>query len=235
MDNEDLTAKERAAELVGEEEGEEYELEPLETEDLDDAMREALEAVERSDEHLGDAVAEAAEPGGDGADYTAPGGELAVLQEELAELRDRSVRTLADFDNYRKRVARERGEERLYAAAELAQDVLAVVDNLERALSSEGNAEDLKQGVGMIHQQLEATLGRHGVKRVAALGELFDPTVHEAVARVEDADVEEPTVLEEMQSGYLLHERLLRPAMVRVAVPPPGEPQAEEPEESEAD
>ncbi|MFQ5351295.1 MAG: nucleotide exchange factor GrpE, partial [Thermoanaerobaculia bacterium] len=214
MDEEELADQEAAAEYAEDAEGE-YDLQEVETEDLDDAMREALEAVERSQEHLAEAAAESAESGSDTARES--NDDLSELEAELLELRNRSVRTLADFDNYRKRVARERSEERRYAAADLAQDILAVVDNLERALGSEGSAEDLKQGVGMIHRQLEATLGRHGVRRVTALGEPFDPTLHEAVMRVEEAEVEEPTVREELQSGYTLHERLLRPSMVKVA------------------
>ena len=130
----------------------------METEDLDDAMREALEAVERSEEHLSEAGRRAAGGESRGPATPSPTATLAGLQAELAELRDRSVRTLADFDNYRKRVSRERSEERRYAAADLAQDILPVVDNLERALGSEGSVEDLKQGVGMIIRQLLATL-----------------------------------------------------------------------------
>ena len=213
MDNDKL-AEQTAAEEIETDEVE-YEIESMETEDLDDAMRDALEAVERRQEEL----TEAARQGESDADGAEVVGDLTDLEAELAELRARSVRTLADFDNYRKRVARERREERRYAAADLAQDILAVIDNLERALDSEGNAEDLKQGVGMIHKQLEATLRRHGVARVASLGEVFDPTVHEAVMRVEDSDVEEPRVREELQTGYTLHDRLLRPSMVKVAVP----------------
>ena len=225
MENEKLAGQETAAEFTEEDDEREYELEGMETEDLDDAMREALEAVERSEEHLEEVAAP------DEID-SSEGGDLAILQAELAELRDRSVRTLADFDNYRKRVARERSEERRYAATELAQDILAVVDNLERALESEGSAEDLKQGVAMINQQLQSTLGRHGVQRVAALGRPFDPAVHEAVMRVEDSEIDRPMVSEEMQSGYTLHDRLLRPSMVKVAVPVADEePVADGPEE----
>ena len=87
----------------------------------------------------------------------------------------------------------------------------------------------------MIHKQLEGTLRRHGVQRVAALGELFDPSLHEAVMRVEEADINEPRVREELQSGFTLHERLLRPSMVKVAVPLVDPPPAEEPEEPETD
>ena len=230
MDNEKLAGQEAAAEFADEDDEREYDLEDMETEDLDDAMREALEAVERSGEHLAEASEERRDAGPDEGEG-AEGGDLAVLQAELAELRDRSVRTLADFDNYRKRVARERTEERRYAVAELTQDILAVVDNLERAIESEGGAEDLKQGVGMINQQLQTILGRHGVRRVEALDEPFDPAVHEAVMRVEDADIQQPMVREEMQTGYTLHDRLLRPSMVKVAVPAAEPPQqeAEEP------
>ena len=111
-----------------------------------------------------------------------------------------------------------------------------MVDNLERALESEGSAADLKLGVDMIRKQLETILSRHGVERVAALGEPFDPTVHEAVMRVEDAGVDEPRVRGELQSGYVLHDRLLRPAMVKVAVPVVAEAGADgESAEPEAD
>ncbi len=225
MDNEKLA--EEAPTHLAEDDELEFELQDVETEDLDGAMREALDAVERSQEHLAEASTGA---GGEDEAAAGTGDELQDLQAELAELRDRSVRTLADFDNYRKRVARERTEERRYAVSELAQDILAVVDNLERALGSEGSAEDLRQGVGMIHRQLDGILGRHGIQRVPALGEPFDPAVHEAVMRIEDDEVDEPQVSDELQSGYTLHERLLRPAMVKVAVPATSPAEAEGPE-----
>lgn len=142
------------------------------------------------------------------------------LEEELAELRDRSIRTLADFDNYRKRIERERREERRFAALETYRRVLEVVDNLERALGAGGSAEDLKTGVEMILRQVQELLRSGGVNLVPAVGQPFDPNVHEAVARFEDPEVEEPTVSDEMQAGYRMHERLIRPAIVRVAMPP---------------
>lgn len=142
------------------------------------------------------------------------------LEEEIAELRDRSIRTLADFDNYRKRIERERRDERRFAALETYRRVLDVVDNLERALGAGGSAEDLKTGVEMILRQIQELLRSGGVNRVPAVGQPFDPNVHEAVARFEDSEVEEPTVSDEMQAGYRMHERLIRPAIVRVAMPP---------------
>jgi molecular chaperone GrpE len=146
--------------------------------------------------------------------------EVAILRREIADLRDRSVRTLADFDNYRKRSDRERRDAVRYAAAAPLGDLLEVVDNLERALAAGGAADDLKLGVEMTLRQLEDVLRRHGVASVPASGERFDPAHHEAVSRLEDPDVEAPTVVEELQRGYRLHDRLLRPARVVVAVPP---------------
>jgi len=156
----------------------------------------------------------------DGAERVGDEAESDALRREIADLRDRSMRTLADFDNYRKRAERERSEVRRRAAAETIVDFLDVVDNLERALAAGGSADDLKLGVEMILRQFEDLLRRRGVERVAAAGEAFDPTVHEAVSRREDPEVGEPRVAEEMQPGYRMHDRLLRPARVVVAVPP---------------
>ncbi|HEX6201587.1 MAG TPA: nucleotide exchange factor GrpE [Thermoanaerobaculia bacterium] len=146
--------------------------------------------------------------------------EVAELRREIADLRDRSMRTLADFDNYRKRAERERRDAVRYASSAPLGDFLEVVDNLSRALAAGGSAEDLKTGVEMTLRQLEDVLRRHGVEPVPAAGERFDPAHHEAVSRLEDPDVETPTVVEELQRGYRLHDRLLRPARVVVAVPP---------------
>lgn len=144
------------------------------------------------------------------------------LERELADLRDRSMRTLADFDNFRKRAERERRDVKRYALLEPMRDLVEVMDNLERALEAGGSAEDLKQGVEMILRQLGDLLRRHGVQAVAAEGEPFDPNVHEAVSRIDSAEVDEPRVEQEMQKGYILHDRLLRPSRVVVAVPDEG-------------
>jgi len=145
--------------------------------------------------------------------------EVAELRREIADLRDRSVRTLADFDNYRKRSERERRDAVRYAASAPLGDLLEVVDNLERALAAGGSSDDLKLGVEMTLRQLEEVLRRHGIEGVPAAGQRFDPAHHEAVSRLVDPDVEAPTVVEELQRGYRLHDRLLRPARVVVAVP----------------
>jgi molecular chaperone GrpE len=177
-------------------------------EDLEETMRQALAAVED------------AEREGEGDDATL---DVDRMEREIADLRDLSARTLADFDNYRKRSERERQEIRRYALMEPLRDLLDVVDNLERAVSAAGSAEDLKQGVEMTLRQLGDVLRRHGVQPVEAEGRTFDPKVHDAVSRQETPDVEEPTVASELQKGYTLHDRLVRPARVVVAVPAEAE------------
>ena len=176
--------------------------------DLETAMREAMAAVEGVE-----AGARLAEPAADEAS------EIPKLRQENTELRDRVTRTLADFDNFRKRSVRESQEFRRYALLEPMREILAVADNLDLALSAQGSAEDLKRGVEMIHRQMQELLRRFGVTEVPAVGQPFDPTQHEAVAREESAEVKTPTVAAELRRGYKLHDRLLRPAMVKVAVP----------------
>ncbi len=148
------------------------------------------------------------------------------LRAELAEVREQWVRTLADLDNYRKRSEREAREVKRYALMEPMRDLVAVVDNLERALSAGGSVEDLKRGVEMILAQLRDLMRSYGVKEIAAHGAPFDPAVHDAVSRFEDPKVTAPTVAEEMQRGYAIFDRLLRPALVKVAMPA-GDPGSE--------
>jgi molecular chaperone GrpE len=193
--------------------------------DLEAAMRAAVQAVEAVEEDSAPAAGPAAEPA---AENGAESREIAMLRREIADLRDRSMRTLADFDNFRKRSERERQEAKRYALLEPLRDFLAVVDNLDRALRAQGSAEDLKRGVEMTLRQFQEQLRRHGVREVVAQGAPFDPALHEAVSRQEDPAVQQPTVVEELQRGYMMHDRLLRPAMVKVAVPaekpPAGNP-----------
>ena len=184
--------------------------------DLETAMREAMAAVEgvETSSRPGPAAGAASSP--------SPSEEVERLRREVADLRDRSVRTLADFDNFRKRSQRESQEHRKYALLEPMRDFLTVIDNLDLALSAHGSAEDLKRGVEMIHRQMQELLRRFGVTEVPAVGQPFDPTQHEAVAREESPEVTAPTVTAELRRGYRMHDRLLRPAMVKVAVPAEG-------------
>jgi molecular chaperone GrpE len=187
------------------------------TTDLEAAMRDAVAAVEGVESGAGRGGSSAAGSGPAG-----PAGstdEVAKLRQENAELRDRSVRTLADFDNYRKRAERERQEIKKYALIEPVRELLTVADNLDLALSAQGSAEDLKRGVEMIHRQMTDLLRRFGAVEVPAVGQPFDPTLHEAVSREESHDVKVPTVVAELRRGYKMHDRLVRPSMVKVAVP----------------
>jgi molecular chaperone GrpE len=176
--------------------------------DLEAAMREAVAAVE--------AGSSSGNPASSG---PAASEEVERLRREVADLRDRSVRTLADFDNFRKRSQRESQEFKKYALLEPMRDFLTVIDNLDLALSAQGSTEDLKLGVEMIHRQMQELLRRFGATEVPAVGQPFDPTQHEAVAREESPEVKAPTVVAELRRGYKMHDRLLRPSMVKVAVP----------------
>jgi len=139
--------------------------------------------------------------------------------DDLDDLRERHLRLRADFENYRKRAERERGERVRRGVGDALRELLPVADNLVRALTAPGGLDDLRRGVEMIARQLDEVLARQGVEPIAALGRPFDPQLHEAVAREESAEVEEPTVVGELQRGYLHDRRLLRPALVRVAMP----------------
>lgn len=206
----------------------EFELEPVESEDIAAAMQDALKAVESvsSDSQEREAVEETSSAQsatatiGDSADID---DEVEQLRAEVADLRDRSARTLADFDNFRKRSDKERDEERRFATADVFRELLPVIDNLERALSAQGSEQDLKVGVELILRQVQELLAASGVARVSAMGEVFDPQFHEAVSRHEDASIDTPMVSEELQSGYTMHGRLLRPAVVKVAMPAIGD------------
>ena len=144
--------------------------------------------------------------------------ETEALRSELEEVQDLLRRKQADFDNYRKRVEREQKEFVAYAASELVLEILPVLDNLERALESSptGSPDQIRQGVEIIYRQFHDALKKAGLREVDALGEDFDPHLHQAVARVDSPDHREGEVVEVLQKGYFLKDRLLRPAMVKV-------------------
>ena len=144
--------------------------------------------------------------------------ELRKLRSERDNLLDRLARLQAEFDNSRKRAARENADYRDFALADAARGLLPVMDSFERALkTSESKPEDLRKGMELIQKQLQDALQRMNVQRVTAQGQPFDPRVHEAIEMVESDAVPDHHVLEELQSGYKIKDRLLRPAMVRVA------------------
>lgn len=149
--------------------------------------------------------------------------------ETLRETHERYVRIAADFDNYKKRAARERDETVKLGNERLLKELLPIVDNLERALQAGGaDSQGILAGVRMVHKQFVDTLGKFGVKAFSAVGEPFDPTRHEALMQQETSEVAPGTVVSEMVKGYLLHDKLVRPAAVVVArAPVAPEPPAE--------
>ena len=140
------------------------------------------------------------------------------VDQELRDVRDRYLRTLADFENYRKRADREKADFFKYALAATIKDLLPVLDNFDRALEHAEEGDEFHKGVLLICKQLFDVLQRHGVKPIDESGVHFDPNIHEAVVTEEDPSLPAHTVVAILQKGYYLHDRLLRPALVKVAV-----------------
>ena len=152
---------------------------------------------------------------------------IAELEAEAQALRDERLRALAEVENMRRRSERERMEASRYGAAGLARDLLGVADNLRRALAS-GGGEGLLEGIEMVERELAQAFSRHHIARIEAEGERFDHNRHQAMFELETADAEAGTVVQVVQEGYVLHDRLLRPAMVGVAkAPKPSEEAAD--------
>lgn len=144
--------------------------------------------------------------------------ELQKLRAERDNLLDRLARLQAEFENARKRAAKENADFRDFAVADVARTLLPVIDNFNLALQNAGaKPEDFRKGVELIHKQLQDVLQKLNVQRIPAKGEPFDPRFHEAIEMVESDEAPDHHVLEELQPGYRIKERLLRPAMVRVA------------------
>jgi molecular chaperone GrpE len=181
--------------------------------ELEEALRVAAAAVEEPDQSApppGEAAAAAVSP------------REAELRLELEAARDRLLRLYADFENFRRRAARERLEAEQYGHQNLVKDLLVAVDNLDRAIhharSNEGeDLEGLLRGVELVRRELWSALARHGVTEIEATGQPFDPARHEAMAQTVDDSVAANTVVEVLQKGYLLRDRLLRAARVVVS------------------
>lgn len=151
---------------------------------------------------------------------TVPQEEYDRLKAEKDQLKDRLLRLQAEFDNSRKREAKERAEFRDYAVANAIEQFLPVLDNFQLALKSTGSTEQLRAGVELIVKQMEEALRGLNVLPVETVGAVFDPRVHEALEMVERNDVPDHQVIEEVRRGYRMRDRLLRPALVRVAANP---------------
>lgn len=144
--------------------------------------------------------------------------EFEKLKSENASYLDRLARLQAEFDNFRKRSVREQQDFRDYALADALKQVLPILDSLDRALKTENaSAEDFRNGIDLIDRQFHDVLSKLGVEPINAVGQPFDPNLHQAVQMVDSEEVPDNHVLDEFQRGYKIKERLLRPAMVRVA------------------
>lgn len=153
--------------------------------------------------------------------------EPSVLQAELEQVKgdrdqlmDRLVRLQAEFDNFRKREARERADARDYTISNTVEPFLGVMDNFQLALKAEGSVEQLRSGVELILKQMEEALKGLNVIAVESVGEQFDPRIHEALGSIETKEFPDHQVLEEIRRGYRIREKLLRPALVRIAENP---------------
>lgn len=155
---------------------------------------------------------------------TAPVPELEKLLAEKTDLRNTLVRLQADFDNYRKRIERERHQERHRGAETLVEHLLPVLDAFDRAISAHPDAahDEYRTGFQLIRKQLFDVLAKQGLQKIETDGKRFDPHMHHAIERFETGDEPDGAILEELQAGYIFHGKVLRPAMVRVAVNPEG-------------
>jgi molecular chaperone GrpE len=140
------------------------------------------------------------------------------LVAENQQLKDRVLRTLADYENFRKRSDREKADFFKYSLTNVMRDILPVLDNFDRGLDHAEEGDEFHKGMLLIYKQLYDMLQKHGLKPIEESGVVFDPNIHEAVLREEDDSVPSQTVTAILQKGYFLHDRLLRPALVKVAV-----------------
>jgi len=199
--------------------------------ELEEALREAAAAVDEVETRQEAERVEEAEAAPEEAEAGAAEGEAASEEDlalELEQAQERLLRLQADFENFRRRALKERTEAHQYGHQNLVKDLLLTVDNLDRAIdhaqkSEDGDLDGLLQGVDLVRRDLLAALARNGVASIEAVGKAFDPAHHEAVAQAPDASVAPNTVTEELQKGYLLRDRLLRPSRVIVSREPDEE------------
>jgi molecular chaperone GrpE len=171
---------------------------------------ETIEDIEHEMEVAAQEATSGTPPAGAGADHD--------LRAENEQLKNRYLRTLADFENFRKRSEREKADFFKYALTNTMRDLLPILDNFDRALEHAEEGDDFHKGVSLIYKQLWDALQKNGLKAIEETNVRFDPNIHEAVMRDDDPTVPNHTVVGVLQKGYFLHDRLLRPAMVKVAV-----------------
>ncbi|HXI01621.1 MAG TPA: nucleotide exchange factor GrpE [Candidatus Saccharimonadales bacterium] len=169
--------------------------------------------------------------GGSPVEAPAAAEELARARKEIEDVRDSYVRVRADFENFRKRVERDRAEDRLRITATLVTEILPAIDSLDRALGRPDDDPGFREGVALIRRQIDESFRKLGLEPIDAIGEPFDPVYHEAMTAEPREGFAPNTVIEEIRKGYTLGGRVIRPTLVKVALPPP-EAAAESPGES---
>ncbi len=222
MSDADNAGREQEAKKASQEEEREH---SFQVEIDDDTLQEALRAVERSKGPSAEERVKELEA------------EVEAKAREAADWRDKALRAAADLENFRRRALKEKDEARTYGAENLLRDLLVILDNMDLALAAKGDAEQIKQGVKMTHDQFKQVLKQHGVEVIEATGSPFDPHHHEAVAHVPSEEHPAGVVTEEHRRGYRFRERLLRASMVSVSkgsdeVSAQEAPSADEGEES---
>lgn len=179
-----------------------------------------MQAKPLKPEASSDEAASAAEQESSGSAAASLHEQLEAAQSERDANYDRFLRSQAEFDNYRKRAQREAEEDRRFAVAPIVRDLLPVLDNLRRGVDAArpvAEAANLVQGIDLVLQQVEQTLAKYGVTPIVAVGEAFDPHQHEALTQMPSADHPPMTVLQELERGYKLHDRVVRPSKVIVS------------------
>lgn len=153
--------------------------------------------------------------------YTVEGEELEQLRKQADENYQRYLRTQADFDNFRRRARQEKEDLAKYASQKLVESLVPIIDNFDRAIQSSKETQDfdgLVKGIDMVFRQFEGVLQSEGVKQIESVGQPFNPEFHQAIMQVETDEYEEGIVVEELQKGYMLNDRVIRPAMVKVSM-----------------
>ncbi len=188
-----------------------------ETKEVDHSNEENIDEInsENNDENLGSD------------EEDTKGTEEDILKEEIKILKEEKIRVLAEMENLRKRFEREKIDSIKYGSVNFARDILSPGDNLERALSAINEEEEhpqsiknLIEGLLMVKKELSTALEKNGIEKIDTLNKKFDPNLHQAMMEIENNDLDEGVVVQEIQTGYMMHDRLLRPAMVGVSKKP---------------
>lgn len=185
------------------------------------------EAASQIDEN---ATVDGEETSDEQAEVEAPEQEEISPEAQAAEWKDKYVRALAELENFRKRTDAQRADARRFATESLMRDLLPVLDALGHACCAEGDGEAIREGVKLAQHDLLRILGENGMTEIEAMGQLFDPRVHEAMGMIPSEEHPAGTVIFELAKGYVVHERVLRPSRVQIAMAPPAPPE-EEPSE----